>query len=322
MKKIIFLLVGVMLISGCSYKNIGFGNSKKTSVCPVVNCGRTESLYKSDRVTDGNGKMKFVEECCTFIAYTGEVVVEGEFLYAFKTDSRLEYEQTPNLYFYPNSSAKYPLDWKPSFIHEGGPIESVAPIRSTFKIDNIDEAVQKFGLSDGVKKLGSKGGSITGNAIIKISGFNLNTSESFGSDSTKLVEVIEKSNVVVKNLETTPSKIINWCDDKKTAANELWISSENFSGMNHAPSIRHVCRGDKELFYLQMNWDDSSEEHAGYLTSKKSAISLQILSKNKDPELLLSSQQDKDGVRFAVDKKEFVYDESAGTFKYTTRKLY
>ncbi len=109
-------------------------------------------------------------------------------------------------------------------------------------------------------------------------------------------------------------KVIDWCDEEKFAGNELRISSEYFNGMYHAPTIRHVCRGNKELFYLEMVWNDSATVHTGTLKSKKTEASLPISSENKDPEFELLQIQDKDKVQFTIDKKIFIYDEDNDKF--------
>ncbi len=114
-----------------------------------------------------------------------------------------------------------------------------------------------------------------------------------------------------KNMET---KVILWCDDEKSVDNELWISSEDFNGMNHAPTIRHVCRGNKELFRLEMVWDDSASVHLGTLKSNNSEASLSISSKNKDPEFKLLQNQEKNKVQLTIDEKIFTYDEANDKF--------
>ncbi len=110
------------------------------------------------------------------------------------------------------------------------------------------------------------------------------------------------------------TKVITWCDDKKSVDSELWISSDYFSGMNHAPTIRHICRGNKELFYFEMVWDDSASVHLGTLKSRNSEASLSISSKNIDPEFELLQNQEKNKVQFTIDKKIFMYDEDNDKF--------
>lgn len=117
-----------------------------------------------------------------------------------------------------------------------------------------------------------------------------------------------------KQSKNTQTKIITWCNEAKSTDNELWISSEFFSGMNHAPTIRHVCRGNEELFHLEMVWDDSASPHTGTLVSKKSQTSLPISSENKDPEFELLPNQTEEKVLFSVDKKIFMYDITADKF--------
>jgi len=118
----------------------------------------------------------------------------------------------------------------------------------------------------------------------------------------------KNTQTINEQTNNSQTKVITWCDDKKSVDGELWISSEYFNGMNHAPTIRHICRGDKELFYLGMVWDDSVAIHTGTLKSKNSETSLSISSKNKEPEFELLQNQDKNKVRFTIDKKIFMYD--------------
>lgn len=119
---------------------------------------------------------------------------------------------------------------------------------------------------------------------------------------------------LTNSVSASNSKVIPWCDARKSAENELWISSESFNGMNHAPTIRHVCRENEELFYLQMVWDDSAAVHTGIIKSKSSETSLSISSENIDPEFKLLQDQDKNTVRFTIDKKIFMYDEDNDKF--------
>ncbi|OGF31969.1 hypothetical protein A2533_04560 [Candidatus Falkowbacteria bacterium RIFOXYD2_FULL_35_9] len=123
-----------------------------------------------------------------------------------------------------------------------------------------------------------------------------------GCTSTRNTQTTDKQS---ENIQT---KVITWCDEVKPTNNELWISSEFFNGMNHAPTIRHVCQGNEELFYLEMVWDDSASPHTGTLVSKKSKASLPISSENKDPEFELLSNQNEGKVLFSIDKKIFMYD--------------
>lgn len=119
-------------------------------------------------------------------------------------------------------------------------------------------------------------------------------------------------------------KMVTWCDvrtmsesHEKFHEGRLWISSESFSGMNHAPTIRHFCREYTEFFTLQMNGREK-----GTLVSKKSGKSFQFTSTNTEPEVKLieeKSKTNKTQVWFTIDGKTFVYDEVTDTFKENTK---
>ena len=124
---------------------------------------------------------------------------------------------------------------------------------------------------------------------------------------------------------TQTEKIITWCDktdmeyEKETFhEGKLWISSENFNGMNHAPAIRHFCREDKEYFFLEMiEWAGTAGTHQGKLISKKSGKSFPITSTNTDPQVKLIEEKNKSTtsqVWFTLDGKTFMYDENTDKF--------
>lgn len=138
------------------------------------------------------------------------------------------------------------------------------------------------------------------------------STEAGDANQKNMIENLKKILATVKF-----TKVITWCDDEKPADNKLWISSEFFNGTNHAPTIRHLCRGNKELFSLEMTWDDTAGVHTGKLISKNSGVILSITSKNKDPEVKLIDEQNKkhsDQVWFTVDGKTFMYDENTNQF--------
>ena len=127
--------------------------------------------------------------------------------------------------------------------------------------------------------------------------------------------------------DDTTKKVINWCytDGENIGNNELWISSEYFNGMNHAPTIRHVCRGGEELFHLQMEWDDNTSIHTGKLISKTSGDMMTVTSTYKDPEFKLYTEQNKiryHQVWLIIDNKLFMYEEFTGEFMDNPEDLY
>ncbi len=128
-----------------------------------------------------------------------------------------------------------------------------------------------------------------------------------------------------KQVQESKEKIITWCDKvgmegQKEIFHEgkLWISSEYFNGMNHAPTIRHFCREDKEFFSLEMSeWDDTTSTHYGKLISGKSKNSFSVTSTNKDPEVKLIEEKNKNNINqiwFTLDGKTFMYDENPDKF--------
>lgn len=112
-------------------------------------------------------------------------------------------------------------------------------------------------------------------------------------------------------------KKIYWCDFEEDSKTGLWISSNYYSGMNHAPTDRHICRGKKELFYLIMDWDDTTNDHIGSLFAVNSSSTFPISSVNKDPELKLLDTQNvnySNQIRFSIDGKVIIFDESKNNF--------
>ena len=133
----------------------------------------------------------------------------------------------------------------------------------------------------------------------------------------------------VAGQDTDKEKNISWCDKnlqlEKDAQkisedeNELWISSDYYSGMNHAPTVRHICRGSKELFYLQMDWDQTAALHAGKLITAHSSNTLSISSVNVDPEVELIENKNhlfSKQVLVLIDGKIVVFDETNNTFAW------
>jgi hypothetical protein len=133
-------------------------------------------------------------------------------------------------------------------------------------------------------------------------------------------------NTLPSSTQTAPDgqnlKVINWClerDNRSMYQDGLWISSDYFSGMRHAPTVRHVCRAGKELFYLEMVWDDNVSIHTGVLVSTDSSGEhLRISSLKKDPLLVLLDEKNKPqpgtGVWFTIDEDTFFYDEKIAQF--------
>lgn len=120
-------------------------------------------------------------------------------------------------------------------------------------------------------------------------------------------------------------KVVSWCDtsdtkeaNKKRENNELWVSSEMFNGMNHAATIRHVCRGKQELFFMEMDWvgKTAAKQTGKFVTGdKKTAFKFSV--SNWDPEFtLLDTQaaQHPGEVWMRVEGKIFVFDEQEGVF--------
>lgn len=126
-------------------------------------------------------------------------------------------------------------------------------------------------------------------------------------------------------IQKPEEKIITWCDKSNMEyqkeifhEGKLWISSEYFNGINHAPTIRHLCRENKESFSLEMaEWDGTSITHHGKLISKKSGKIFAITSINTDPEVKLIEEKNENKtnrVWFTLDDKTFVYNENTDTF--------
>lgn len=127
-----------------------------------------------------------------------------------------------------------------------------------------------------------------------------------------------------ENTQNAENKTVTWCDkrtmkESKETFHEgnLWISSEYFNGTNHAPTVRHFCHGDKEIFTLEMEWDDNTSLHKGKLILSESKVTLPISSKNKDPEVQFVEENNKENnnqVWFTLDGRTFLFDRGANKF--------
>jgi len=142
--------------------------------------------------------------------------------------------------------------------------------------------------------------------------------------------VSEAQPPVVEQKINNSNKTINWCDERNATENNaietakkngLWISSEYFSGMNHAPTIRHICRGNNELFYLNMDWNGSNPAariYKGVLYAYSSSTAYKFTVVNSEPEVKLIDSLDKldpNKIYFSIDSHIMVFDELNNTFK-------
>lgn len=142
--------------------------------------------------------------------------------------------------------------------------------------------------------------------------------------TTSVREESKQTQESTTTIQKPKEKIISWCDKRdmeyqKETFHEgkLWISSEYFSGMNHAPAVRHFCREDKEIFALEMEWNNNASVHKGKLISNGSDATLSINSKNKDPEVQLVEEQNKKNesqLWFTLDGKIFLFDQDENKF--------
>jgi hypothetical protein len=118
-------------------------------------------------------------------------------------------------------------------------------------------------------------------------------------------------------------KIVNWCNksyaddrdiDKVKAENgKVWVISQFSYGWYHAPTIRHVCREEKEIFYLEMQWTNK-RIHMGKLISTSSSSTYNIKSVYEDPEFKLLESKKSNQIVFSVDGRIIVYDELTNKF--------
>lgn len=115
-------------------------------------------------------------------------------------------------------------------------------------------------------------------------------------------------------------KQINWCNETNRSQSDqgevVWISSENFNGSQHAPSIRHICKNNKELFRLQMDWDDFATLHRGQLIAASSSGTRAISSSYIDPDLkiMMPDTSKPDQLRFSIDGQIHTFDERHNQF--------
>ncbi|NCS99502.1 hypothetical protein GW765_00815 [Candidatus Parcubacteria bacterium] len=110
--------------------------------------------------------------------------------------------------------------------------------------------------------------------------------------------------------QNTIEKKSSWCIEAK---NGLWISSEFFNGMTHAPTIQHICRGENEVFYLLMDWDDTAIQHTGKLIAVHSSSTFFVVSVHKDPEIILLDAQNNqypNQVWISIDGMTVIFDET------------
>jgi hypothetical protein len=131
----------------------------------------------------------------------------------------------------------------------------------------------------------------------------------------------------IKNIspvQSTKVKIVNWCnksyaDDRdidivKAENGKVWVISEFSSGWYHAPTIRHVCREEKEIFYLEMKWETYKGNHVGKLISVNSSSTFNIKSTHTDPEFKLLDSKKSNQITVSVDSRIVVYDEVTNNF--------
>lgn len=121
---------------------------------------------------------------------------------------------------------------------------------------------------------------------------------------------------IVKN-----DKQSSWCRNPEGASapkgvNLLWISSETFSGMNHAPTIRHVCQGNQELFFMQMEWNGDAKPHKGNLVAINSSSTKNFTSTKQDPdfELLETDAAHPNQIRVSIDDSIIIFDKNSKRF--------
>jgi hypothetical protein len=147
-----------------------------------------------------------------------------------------------------------------------------------------------------------------------------------GCSSRQNVSII--SSPEIQNTSSTESakvKIVNWCNrgegndmwvDKVKAENgKVWVVSEFFNGMEHAPTVRHVCRENKEVFYLKMDWAEASKRtRVCKLISLSSLSTFNINSSQTDPEFKLLESKKSNQIVVLVDGKIVVYDEANNIF--------
>lgn len=127
-----------------------------------------------------------------------------------------------------------------------------------------------------------------------------------------------------ENTEINNDKVVTWCDKRMMEElketfhqGNLWISSEEFSGINHAPTVQHFCHEDTELFTLEMEWSNDASVYKGKLISKNSNGTFLVNSKNKDPKVeLLNERNGKNNneVWFTLDGKIFLFDLTTNKF--------
>ncbi len=136
------------------------------------------------------------------------------------------------------------------------------------------------------------------------------------------------SSTEIKNTsssEPAKVKIVNWCNrgeendmrvDKVKAENgKVWVVSDFYSGMQHAPTVRHVCRENKEIFYLKMDWAAASKKtRVGKLISISSSSTFNIKSTHTDPEFKLLESKKSNQITVSVDGRIIVYDEVTKKF--------
>lgn len=308
MKKILAIssvLVGVLFLAGCGQQLVSQTKST-TQTKPVATQSADDNANLQTYTSDNLG--------------IGFQYPKSWYVREVKSDNTIYIENTQK----DVNKDNMPADFQRIFI-------STSPNYVSAQTENNI----KLGKPDGREISGSVSASTIGSNGISINTYEYKTSggptlEAFWSDksgkryyashSTE-VGVTNQKNMIenLKKILTTVkfSKVITWCDDKKSVDNELWISSQFFNGMNHAPTIRHLCRENKELFSLEMTWDDTASVHTGKLISKNSGVTLSITSKKIDPEVKLIDEQNKkhsDQVWFTIDGNIFTYDENTNTF--------
>lgn len=128
----------------------------------------------------------------------------------------------------------------------------------------------------------------------------------------------KKENITVGQKQAWCTKAEMTAQAESANENGLWISSEYYQGINPAPTVRHICRGEQELFYLQMDWGNNVSQYIGNLIAIKGVSKFPFVSVNKDPSIVLVESQSKEfpnQVSVYLDGRIVIYDEISNSFK-------
>lgn len=119
-------------------------------------------------------------------------------------------------------------------------------------------------------------------------------------------------------------KMVMWCDERhrgfveSTAQTTLWTYPESFSGMNHEPTIYHVCNNTDELFSIQMQQSSADNTYTWNFVVPGSNSAFVFTALSRDPEVdLMEEESTADTILVTIDGRVYFYETATKQFSTT-----